>query len=110
MLTQDHNNKESPLYILGTKGYRTVNVESVIPISSLMKGHHQSLAQVQFVMTDHLFNQSTTVSQAYKALVSWRYKGMPNDPQQMFNNWDGFEITHYLIEPMNVHHSKGGST
>ena len=64
--------------------------------------HFKNMAQVQFVLKDHVFGQTQEATTSYKAMVSWRYKGMPNNPKEMLMNWDGFEITHYWVTPMSI--------
>ena len=105
LLSEDHKNKLSPIHLLGARGYRTCEVESIIPLSSDLNRsgrHFRNMAQVQFVIKDHLFGQEQVVTSSYKAMVSWRYRGLPNNPQQMLSNWDGFEITHYWVTPMAI--------
>lgn len=105
--SQASDNKTAPINLLGNKGYRTVTINSVLPLDSADKNKnaaekHINLAQVNFVVTDHLVGQAQTTQTPYTALVSWDYRNPPSDPNKMLQNWDGFVITKYVVQPVNV--------
>lgn len=112
-LAQSSDNKLSPINMLGAKGYRTVQIQSILPLDSESKNTdeqnqsnqhdlHTNLAQVNFVMVDHIFGQSQTIKMPYTALVSWTYTGVPSDPDDMMRNWDGFTVIKYDAQPKNI--------
>jgi len=64
---QDQKDSLAPVNFLGTKGYRTVEVKSVVPLDLESKNNakeqgHINLAQVTFVTTDHYFDFSGAMS------------------------------------------------
>lgn len=106
-LAQSSDNKAAPINVLGAKGYRTVIINSVLPLDSKSKNKngvkkHVNLAQVNYVIVDHLFGQNQTIKTPYTALVSWQYNGTPKDPAKMITDWDGFQITKFIAQPVNV--------
>ncbi len=103
--TQDAKDKDSPVNLLGTQGYRTVQILNVLSIDKIPKDpvpgiHHENLAQVNFVREDHLLNRNQIIKKPYTAMISWKYRGLPKDPEQWFRNWDGFEVTKYEVQPV----------
>lgn len=109
-MAQSSENKASPINILGAKGYRTVVINSILPVDSVKKNttntpkkeRHVNLAQVNFVVIDHLFGENRTIKTPYTALVSWEYDGVPSSPDKKLMNWDGFRITKYLVQAKNI--------
>ena len=109
-LSQSSSNKLAPINIIGAKGYRTVIVNSIFRLDSenknregqSKKDRHIDLAQVNFIVVDHLFGQNKKITTPYSGLVSWRYDGVPSSPDDMMKNWDGFKITKYSVEPKNL--------
>ena len=106
ILEQSQENKNAPINVLQNKGYRTVVVNNVMQEDLAAKnvdgkGHHVNLAQVNFVVVDHLFDQSQTIKTPYTALVSWRYDGIPSTPEKQLRNWNGFTVTKYQVQPVN---------
>ena len=104
--TQKSNNPHALINILGRKGYRTVSVKSVLfldngDLNPKGTSNHKNLAQVNFAVTDHWFGSSKTETRAYSAIISWRHIGTPEDPNEMWQNWDGFQATKYLREAVN---------
>jgi type IV secretion system protein VirB8 len=108
--SQSSSNKHSPISVLGAKGYRTVHVDSVIFLDRANKNkqdknphkHHQNLAQVNFTVKDHHRHSSLTQQKSYSVLISWVHQGMPQDPESMWSNWDGFTVTRYTKEQRNI--------
>ena len=99
-ISQDNSNKLAAINLLGSKGYRTVTVNNVLSLNDFQKGKKVNLAQVDFVIVDHLFGDTQTIKTPYTALVSWQYNHLPTDSQKMLSNWDGFQITKYIIQPV----------
>ena len=110
-MTQAGTHKGAPINLLGTKGYRTVTINNILPLDSVTKNikgqvgkpKHVNLAQVNFVVHDHLFGASNVVNTPYTALISWSHTGTPQDPQSLMENWDGFMVTKYVVQLMNIH-------
>lgn len=106
-LAQASDNPHAPINVLADKGYRTVIVNDILPLDKATSDgndphhHHVNLAQVNYVVVDHLFGQSSTVKTPYSAVVSWEYRGIPADPEHQLMNWDGFTITKFVVQPMN---------
>lgn len=105
--TQDANNPASPIAQLGQDGTQTAQVEDVIFLDNDnlnstkdKKTHHTNLAQVDFTLTTKQKSQSTTTP--YTALLSWTYRGTPDNPQAKWQNWDGFTVTQYQLTQHNV--------
>lgn len=106
-LAQSGDNKSAPINVLGSKGYRTVTINNVLPLDHAShdpqpSDHHVNLAQVDYVVVDHFYGQQQTVKTPYTALVSWRYDGIPADPLQQFGDWDGFRVTKFIVQPVNT--------
>lgn len=105
--SQISSNKTAAINLLGTKGYRTVIIKTILPLNhapnSTDKNSQQShFAQVDFVVIDHLLDTTNVVKTPYSVLVGWRYVGIPTDPYQRLHNWDGFQITQYSIQPVYI--------
>ena len=106
-LSQSKDQKFSPINVLGAKGYRTVQVNSVLSLddesqSKNKKDLHSNLAQVSYLVTDHFLGSSDTISVPYLALVSWETLGVPEDPEQKLRNWDGFTVTKFQTQAVSV--------
>jgi type IV secretion system protein VirB8 len=107
---QSINNKNSPINILSNKGYRTVHIENVVFLDSenLQKRNkkdqrtHANLAQVNFTITDHDKLADTKHTTSLVALISWTYRGTPQNPEDKWRNWDGFTVTRYSVEQRNI--------
>ncbi|NCX94393.1 MAG: hypothetical protein EBX40_06935 [Gammaproteobacteria bacterium] len=108
--TETPQNPSAPINFLAAKGYRTVTIKSVLFLDESVKdaraknhhSTHSNLAQVNFVVTDHFFGASEGAETPYTALVAWEYRGVPKDPNAMLLNWDGFTVTRYQVQPVNV--------
>jgi type IV secretion system protein VirB8 len=106
-LAQSSDNKASPINVLGAKGYRTIVVNNVLQLDSIDKNHdgqgrHVNFAQVNYVVEDHLFGQNQVIKTPYTALVSWEYNGVPDNPEKKLRDWDGFSVTKYVVQPVNL--------
>ncbi len=103
-LAQSSDNANSPIRTLSDKGYRTVEINSILPLDQAAqdennsKNKHINLAQVNFVVVDHFFGSNQTVTNPYTALVSWEYQSVNSDPDTLLQNWDGFTITKYVVQ------------
>ncbi len=107
--TQSSAQTNSPINRLGTHGFRTVHVDSVIFLDTELNNndkantkHHHNLAQINFSITDHDRNSVLQKSKAFTALISWQYQGTPSDPGDQWRNWDGFTVTRFTKQQRNV--------
>lgn len=106
--SQSLSNKLSPVNLLGVKGERRVQVENVLFLDqALPKEHakvaHNNLAQVDFVVTQQ-DGRGTPIQVPFTAVISWRYRGLPADPNDRWLNWSGFTVTHYTLQQRNATH------
>lgn len=106
-LSQSSRHPHAPVHLLGDKGYRTVIVHNVLPLDSVSQNKngintHVNLAQVNYTVIDHWFGEDQTTQTPYTALVSWRYAGIPHNPEKLLHDWDGFLVTKFMIQPVNV--------
>lgn len=117
---QNSDNKNSPINLLGKSGYETVKIESIVFLDNEDKNIHnnrnvknkhtnknlndlhKNLAQVDFVVITHNNQNSTTTSKPLAALISWGYRGISNDPNDRWMDWNGFTVTHYQVTNRNV--------
>lgn len=107
---QSIHNEQSLINQLGKNGNRTVHVENVIFLDSALKNQgqppskqtHYDLAQVDFTITDQFSDSVLKKTQARTALIAWTYRDMPNDPGELWRNWNGFTATRYTVEQRNV--------
>jgi len=107
--SQSSHNKKAPINTLGTQGFRTVHIDSVLFLDNInlnnaekqIKGH-QNVAQIDFTITDHPSRDRQPVTTTLTALISWAYRGTPANPENAWRNWDGFSVTHFVVQPRNV--------
>lgn len=100
---ESSHNPQSPIHLLGAGGYRTCQIQSIIPMAQAMNASRSGAAyaaQVEFSIQDHRFGQNADKQSTYKALVHWHHRGIPSEPDLMIKNWDGFEITHFWMTPI----------
>ncbi len=102
---QDPQRETSPIHQLGNKGYRTVQIESIVFLDGVFKNgqdgennKHHNLAQINFLLTEVNKVTGTRRAMPKTVLVSWNYRGMPKNPGDRWMNWNGFEITRYDIQ------------
>jgi type IV secretory pathway component VirB8 len=100
---QDAKHQNALVNLLGARGYRTVQVLTVLAIDKIPEQptpgvHHENLAQVSFVVEDHFLDSNSIVKTPYTAMISWEYTGTPLDPESQFKNWDGFRVTKYVVQ------------
>ncbi len=103
---QNVQNKNSPINLLGNKGYQSVKIESISFLdnenkNNKMDSHHRNLAQVNFVVTTFDKESAKEVTTPLTALLSWTYAGTPNDPSDRWMDWNGFKVESYVIEERN---------
>jgi type IV secretory pathway component VirB8 len=105
---QSNNNKTSPVNTLGVEGTRTVRVEDIVFIDKAgtqekrpFKKAAVNLAKVDFITltTDHAGNKKR---ENWVATISWVYKGLPDNQQDAWDNWSGFTVTSFRIDPKNM--------
>mgnify|MGYP006419483243 CR=1 FL=1 len=107
--SQSSANKHAPINVLGNKRYRTVKIQSIVFLDTKgknsKKNHtttHRNLAQIDFVVTDHDIKSGTASSMPLTVLISWGYRGMPNNPSDRWMNWNGFSVSTYQVHQRNV--------
>jgi type IV secretory pathway component VirB8 len=105
--SQSKDQKFSPVNVLGVKGYRTVQVNSILKLDDVAESRnkkdlHSNLAQVSYLVTDHFVGSSETISVPYLALISWEELGVPEDPEQKLQNWDGFTVTKFQTQAVSL--------
>lgn len=105
---QSSKNNQSPINVLGNKGYTTVKIDQILILDSEDKNnsdrkdqHHTNLAQVDFIVSEHDKSTGAITSTPYSALVSWQYKGSPKNPADQWENWNGFTVTNYQLQQRN---------
>ena len=106
---QSTANTLSPINTLSNIGYRTVKIESIsfLDKATQQLTHHKTtlhhnLAQVNFIITDHDKNSGNITSTPFTVLISWQYKGIPNNPEDRWMNWNGFTVTTYQTQQRNI--------
>lgn len=101
---QSSKNKNSPINTLGDKGYRSVQILSVLFLDNVKEsvGDHHNLAQVNFTIINHDKVTGNTQSIPATAIISWEYRAKPQNPEEAWQNWDGFVVTHYEIQQQTV--------
>lgn len=104
---QDALNPISPIARLGQEGTQAAQVEEVVFLDNEALNNennkhenHSNLAQVNFMLTTQQKGQITHAP--FTALVSWVYRGTPDDVQAKWQDWDGFTVTHYALTQRNV--------
>ena len=108
--TQSPSNPQSRINVLRRDGLRTVHVESVIFIDSILKNKgkppneqtHTNLAEVNFTVSDQGKNSTLIKTHPFTALISWTYRGIPKDPDDRWRDWNGFTVTRYSLEQRNL--------
>lgn len=104
---QDAKNKSSFLNTLGEKATRNIHIDSVNFLDRenwVDKQHpqipHKNMAQVDYSVTTRHAGSITRTG--YSALISWKYRGIPNSPKERWRNWDGFTVTSYQNNQRNI--------
>lgn len=109
---QSNSNKSAPVNVLGREGTRSVQVEDIVFIDKAgtqelrrFKNRPENLAKVDFVTT-------TTDASGMKknescvATIGWVYEGIPQNQQDAWDNWNGFKVTTYRVDPRNINTTK----
>lgn len=104
--SQSARNPSSPINTLGNQGYQTVKVENILFLDNAAKNqandrNHHNLAQVDFVVTTHNPKTGDTHTRPMTALLSWTYRGTPDNPGDRWLNWNGFTVTRYHVQARN---------
>ena len=92
-------NPKSPINHFKRRITRKTHVENVI---FLKNSAHGNLAQVNFIITDHDHLTGRHKRRSLLALISWKYRGKPKDPESRWKNWDGFTVIHYAVQQRNL--------
>lgn len=104
-------NPTSQLNQLAENGIRSVHIEDVILLdkAGLPTGDRtnrtipsRNLAQVNFSTTDMI--NGSTHKNYYVATISWDYQGMPSNPMAALENWNGFTVNYYRVDPRTAPH------
>jgi len=107
-LSQAQSNKLAAINLLGNKGYREVQINSIVSLDSLsqnqsgQKATHINLALVYYTLIDHFYGESKTQATHMMAKVSWAYDGVPDNPSAILNDYDGFKITGFSAQLSNA--------
>jgi len=117
MQAQSSDNESAPIHVLGTKGWRSVHIDSVVFLDSKIFNKdqpasqrvHHNLAQINLTTTDHFKNAAPEKSKAFTALISWDYRGTPRDPMDRWRDWNGFTVTRYTLSQRNVEKNRGSN-
>lgn len=101
---QSSQNKNSPINTLGDKGYRSVQILNVLFLDKVSEHSvaHHNLAQVNFVVINHDKSTGNTESIPMSAIISWDYQKRSQNPEEAWQNWDGFMVTHYEVQKQSV--------
>ncbi len=107
-ISEANNNKSSPVNTLGLSGIRTVHIEDIVFIDNqnIDEPRHfnqpsSNLAKVDFITTTTDQN-GTKKTQSFVATIGWIYKGLPNDEQDAWENWNGFTVTTYRVDERSI--------
>jgi type IV secretion system protein VirB8 len=108
---QANSNPHAPIQQFGINGARTVQIEDIVFLnksdSVITNRFHQpasNLAKVDFSMTSTpTTGQSSTTY--WVATIAWIYRGLPDNPQEAWDNWNGFTVTTYRLDPRVVSHT-----
>ena len=107
--SQSSRNPSSPINVLGTNGYRTVHIDSIVLLDKENQHngndktqHHNNLAEVNFSTIDYSQSTQKICTRCLTAWISWSYHVPSSDPALRWKNWDGFIITRYSLEQRHV--------
>lgn len=106
---QSNSNKEAPVNLLGAQGQRTVHIEDVVFIdkagSEEVRHFHQpaqNVAKVDFTTTTLTTPGSAPKVESWVATIAWQYNGLPASQADAWDNWNGFTVTTYRVDPRNL--------
>lgn len=102
---QSLSNPDSPVSKMGNKGVQKVSIQSILRLDSADRNkngitHHTNQAQVTFTVFMEYNGQAQVHKHHYTTLISWKYSSPPTDPDDLLNNWDGFQVTAYQRTPV----------
>lgn len=105
---QSNSNKLSPVNVFGQDSIRTVRIEDIVFIDKAgmqeareMQEPSHNLAKVDFTTTtlDHAGNKKI---ENWVATIGWTYKGLPSNQEDVWDNWNGFTVTTFRVDPKNI--------
>lgn len=104
---QAGSNNNAFYHRLGETGERRVSIDNIVfleteSVDNKHKGTSKNLAQVTFRVIERNKEDSSTVNMPLVALIQWTYVGAPSSPDQRWQNWNGFMVTHYQLQPRNI--------
>lgn len=104
---QSTANKNSPIIRLKNKAFMQVDVRNVIIMDLESKNTkrekgHKNLAEITYEVTTHNLQTGSTSSKPYKAILSWKYTGLSDDPALRWLNWNGFTVTKFSRGQTNI--------
>lgn len=104
---QANSNKKAPVNTLGKDGTRTVRIIDVIFIDKAgtqeirkFRQRAHNLAKIDFITTT--LSKNSKKSEAWVATIGWTYNGLPDNQLDAWDNWNGFTVTTYRIDPRNI--------
>lgn len=106
---QANDNPNSPVNVLGASGSATVQVEDIVFLDKENTHdirhykHHAStnLAKVDLNLTT-IDPSGASKTVAYVATISWEYQGTPKSQIDAWNNWNGFTVTAFRLDPKQI--------
>lgn len=105
---QSNANPKAPVTVLGAEGTRTLHIEDIVFLDKSglqelrhFKGKSQNLAKIDFITTT-TEKSGHKINQAWVATLAWEYKGLPNNQVEAWENWNGFTVTTYRVDPRNL--------
>ncbi len=105
---QNSSSKGALVNILGRHDQRRVEIISII---FLRGGGHSKrrpkasyVAQVDFLIRDYDAQGALLGKKVLTTLIAWHYRAMPNNPAQLWNNWDGFTVINYQLQQRRTKH------
>jgi len=105
---QSNTNPKSPVNVLGREGYKTIHIEDIVfidkeGIEELRHFRQKSvnLAKVDFA-TVTMDQNGIKHTNYWVATIGWSYKGLPDNKEDAWDNWNGFTVTTYRVDPKNI--------
>ncbi len=93
--------KASLVKRLGKDKVRQVRIESVFIEDSEEKStahrQHVNTATVDYVVLESHRGQQHQTRTPKRAVIQWKYRGIPDDNRIAMLNWDGFLVTHFRV-------------
>jgi type IV secretion system protein VirB8 len=91
---QGKDNPDAVINKLANKLTREVRVESIML--------HKDFSQVNFTIIDVDKSSKQRKSVPLVATIVWEYRGIPKNPKDRWDNWDGFTVTDYHVVQRNI--------